>query len=243
MRSILACEASSAARAFDRGVYVRTMWFEIEHGWAQMWNRARETRTNSNQEEWNRMCKAIPFCLGTDCKSLYDVCTKNGSMPEERRVVLDLLDVRESIETVGDQIRWIPTYHMLVDCMTKTMPPDAMIGYMKSMEYAFKYDDVIKETKREIAKLRGANREGEIPKDLESLESMSDDIKLVEHYDLYYTLFTFLLSGPSNVNLVHPSRSLMEQYMEQRKEKGYRAAYHALVVASAAGPLSSESSS
>ena len=79
------------------------------------------------------MCKHVPFALGTDCKSLYDVCTKNGSMPDERRVALDLLDIRESIEEFGDKIRRIPTDHMLADCMTKNMPPDAMLGYLKTM--------------------------------------------------------------------------------------------------------------
>ena len=38
--------------------------------------------------------------------------------------------------------------------MTKSMPPDAILGFMKTMEYALKYDDVIKSTKREIAKTR-----------------------------------------------------------------------------------------
>ena len=88
------------------------------------------------------MCKQIPFSMGTDCKPLYDVCTKNGSMPEEKRVALDLLDLRESVEELGDQIRWIPTDHMLVDCMTKNMPPEEMPGYLKTMEYAFKYPKI-----------------------------------------------------------------------------------------------------
>ena len=75
-------------------------------------------------------------------------------MPEERRVALDLLDVRESIEEMGDKIRWIPTDHMLVDCLTKAMPPDVMLEYLRTTEYAFKYDDVLKNTKRAQAKVR-----------------------------------------------------------------------------------------
>ena len=118
-----------------------------------MWNRcSKDISLMSNN--WRLMCSRIPFTLGTDCKSLYDLCTKNGSMPEEKRVALDLLDVRESIEECGDKIRWIPTDHMLVDCMTKAMPPDAMMNYLKTTEYAFKYDDVIKNTKRELSKTR-----------------------------------------------------------------------------------------
>ena len=63
---------------------------------------------------------------------------------------------------MGDTILWIPTDHMLVDCLTKNMPPDVMLEYMKNMCYAFKYDDVIKNTKREMAKQRKAIREGKL---------------------------------------------------------------------------------
>mgnify|MGYP001215764332 CR=1 FL=1 len=49
------------------------------------------------------MCRKVPFALGTDCKSLYDVCTKNVSMGEAGRVALDLLDIRVSIEEFGDK--------------------------------------------------------------------------------------------------------------------------------------------
>ena len=160
MRSTLACEASSAARAFDRGAYARVMMYEIEHGLPHKWERDVGDGDFGNLKmNWMDICKTIPFALGTDCRSLYDLCTKNGSMPSEKRVALDLLDVRESMEEMGDIIRWIPTDHMLVDCLTKNMPPDAMLGYMNNMFYAFKYDDVIKNTKREMAKQRKAIRE------------------------------------------------------------------------------------
>ena len=101
------------------------MLYEIEHGWKHKWERFDLDDCHLRQD-WKDMCKKIPFALGTDCKSLYDVCTKQGSMPEERRVALDLLDVRESIQEMGDLIRWIQTDHMLVDCLTN---------------YATRYDD------------------------------------------------------------------------------------------------------
>ena len=124
MRSTLACESSSAARAFDRGAYARVMVYEIERGLPHKWNRdVDEGDVSDMKMDWMRICKSIPFALGTDCRSLYDICTKNGSMPEEKRVALDLMDVRESIEEMGDTIRWISTDHMLVDCLTKNMPP------------------------------------------------------------------------------------------------------------------------
>ena len=87
------------------------------------------------------MCSQVPFCLGTDCKSLFDLCSKIGSLPDERRVALDLLDVREGIEEMKDQIRWVPTDHMLADGLTKSMPPDLLMKYLKDGIYSFKYDD------------------------------------------------------------------------------------------------------
>ena len=92
--------------------------------------------------------------MATDCKSLYDLCQKTGSVPDERRVALDLLDVRESVDAFGDKIRWIPTDHMLVDCMTKAMHPSLLLDFLDKCSYSFKYDDDIKNTKRFMAKQR-----------------------------------------------------------------------------------------
>ena len=57
--STLAAEAHGASRAYDRAMYARAMMYEIESG---------------KISNWAEQCKTIPFCLGTDCKSLYDVC-------------------------------------------------------------------------------------------------------------------------------------------------------------------------
>ena len=84
---------------------------------------------------WEQACKRIPFCLATDCRSLYDLCVKDGSMPQERRVALELNDVREGIADFGDSIRWVPTDHMLVDCLTKCMDAGVMIKYLKDTWY------------------------------------------------------------------------------------------------------------
>ena len=141
VRSTLAAEAAGASRAYDRATYARAMIYEIEKG---------------KDRHWTAMCKEVPFCIGTDCKSLFDLCSKIGSLPDERRVALDLLDVREGIEELGDQIRWVPTDHMLADAFTKAMPPDLMMRYLKDNVYSFKYDEDLKNTKREVAKERKA---------------------------------------------------------------------------------------
>lgn len=38
---------------------------------------------------------------GTGCKSLYDICNKSGSIPEERRATLDVVDDREAFAQFG----------------------------------------------------------------------------------------------------------------------------------------------
>ena len=119
------------------------MYYEIECG---------------QTKDWHEACKAIPFALGTDCKSLYDLCMKEGSIPDERRVALDLMDVRDGAEKYGDKVRWIPTDHMLVDCLTKQMHPAQLLRFLQTGEYSLKYDQVIKETKREQAKVRKEQR-------------------------------------------------------------------------------------
>ena len=141
VKSTLAAEAASCSRAYDRAMYARAMYYEMQHG---------------RSRHWTEACKQVPFCLGTDCKSLYDVCMKEGSLPEDRRAALDLLDVNEGIEEFGDKIRWVPTDHLLVECMTKAMQPSLMLEFLKHSHYAFKYDDAISNTKREKAKEKRA---------------------------------------------------------------------------------------
>ena len=69
---------------------------------------------------------------------------------------------------------------MLVDCLTKNMPSDVMLEYMKNMCYAFKHDDVIKNTKREMAKQRKAIRQGTlktVPKKKDQLDMLEEPFK------------------------------------------------------------------
>ena len=127
----------------------------------------------------------------------------------------------------------------------KEHAPDAMMGYMKSMEYAFKYDDVIKQTKREIAKIRRAQRAGTVPKALEELETEteSEEINIVEHYPLYYAMFNLLKSPSDDNRLLHPTSDIYQQYQQQKSEKGYRYAYRALMATLATGPHTTSDSS
>ena len=124
------------------------------------------------------MCNNIPFALGTDCRSLYDVCTKRGSLPEERRVALDIMDIKESIEEMGDQNALGTHISYVSGLYDKVHAPDMMLTYLKTMQYAFKYDDVIKNTKREVAKRRNEVRECGNTKHSENVLKQITDLKL-----------------------------------------------------------------
>ena len=113
-----------------------------------------EIEKGKSGDSWKSMVQDIPCALATDCKSLYDLCKNDGKLPDERRVALDLLDVREGIQELGDHFRWIPTDHMLADALTKRMPPDLLLKFLKDSISCLKYDDVISNTKRVEAKVR-----------------------------------------------------------------------------------------
>ena len=89
---------------------------------------------------------------------------------------------------MGDQIRWLPTDHMLVDCITKDMKPDAMLSYLQKGEYAFKFDEVVQQTKREQQKARKAKKEARLSAanlvyDVYYMAEVDKHCRDVERYD------------------------------------------------------------
>ena len=133
--------------------------YEIEHFVPPRWLRSCQDDPEDAYLNWVQMCKTIPFALATDCKSVYDVCMKAGSMPDDKRTALDLLDIKQGIAEMSDQIRWIPTDHMLADCLTKEMPPDLLLQYLQNYQYSLKFDEQIASTKRSLQKQRARNKQ------------------------------------------------------------------------------------
>ena len=95
----------------------------------------------------------------------------------------------------------------------KVYAPDMMLTYLKTMQYAFKYDDVINNTKREVAKRRKELREGGNTKQSEEILKQIEDLKLpledseydaleqnnvnvIDHYPLYYAMLTLQTPPP-----------------------------------------------
>jgi len=103
VRSTLAAEGASAAHAYDRGCHARVILAEVLSG-----------RTAA----WPEMVSSIPSCLGTDCRSLHDHCNKTGSSVAEKRIAMDIADVRAGIDR-GDAMTWLPTEWMAADGLTK----------------------------------------------------------------------------------------------------------------------------
>lgn len=153
IRSTLSGEGHSAARAFERACYARTMQYDISQGLPRQCER-QITAPPERKSYWEQICQSLPLAFGTDCKSLYDVCNISGSLPNERRVALDILDMRESLAQYCDIIRWVPTDHRLVDGMTKNMNTDMMTQLLDEMVYSLKYVEEIKDTKHSLAKAR-----------------------------------------------------------------------------------------
>jgi len=172
--STLAAEANGGSMAYDRSMYVRAVCAEIESPLSSF-------STSGIQTSWKEACSKIPFCLGTDCKSLYDTCIKPASTTKDKRVALDLLDVREGIEEYKDSVRWVPTDHMLVDCLTKAMHPALLNQYMKDYQYSFKFDDLLKETKRAAAKERKQAREEKLKQGGKKQQQQQQDKTQQQH--------------------------------------------------------------
>ena len=55
----------------------------------------------------------------TDCRRLYDLLHRRGTVPSERRLLIDIEALRNDIETNGVVSRSINTKQMLADCLTK----------------------------------------------------------------------------------------------------------------------------
>jgi hypothetical protein len=104
VRSTLAAEAASASHAHDRGTFARVLLAELLFAQTEL--------------PWTEAQRAVKYGLASDCSSLVDHCQKTGSSVSEKRVGLDIADVRAAVDA-GDTLCWVPTRVMPADCLTK----------------------------------------------------------------------------------------------------------------------------
>ena len=103
-----------------------------------------------------------------------------------------------------------------------------MLEYLKHYNYAFKYDDVIKHTKREIAKTRKAAREANsskapkvVPNTDHEDEAEYNDINIIDHYNTYFAAFKKMYPQDEKMIIY----SYEGDYQKLKSDHGYRHAY------------------
>ena len=157
VKSTLAAEAAAMSFGFDRAIYARAVLAEILNGRLAEWRQMDDSMPLALQlRRADGHLHGSEFTLGmaTDCKSLFDLCNRPTSSPTEKRIILDLLDVREQIDKEpGTTVRWVPTKAMLVDALTKHMADlTTMNSFFRTNVYSLREDPVL-ERQREEARV------------------------------------------------------------------------------------------
>eukprot|EP00971_Amphidinium_carterae_P178240 3535643-Amphidinium_carterae.1 len=120
IRSTLGCEAASASLGYDRLTYMRVLLGTIQG----------ETGT------WMMRAGMIPSYPVTDCHSLYETVRKTGGAINEKRVQLDVQDVRDGVDSGDISMFWVRTETMLADALTKHIAkPKFLCRFMSCGKY------------------------------------------------------------------------------------------------------------
>ena len=140
VKSTLAAEAAGFATGFDRAEFVRALIAVI---------------LRRTEEPWERMIMKIPMIASVDAKSLYDLVTKPGSLPKERRVAIDLWAAREVFDLERTHRTRTPTHEMLADILTKQPTNiELMEATMETAQWCFDYDHERQQKREEKRRAR-----------------------------------------------------------------------------------------
>ena len=118
VRSTLAAEACALATGYDAAVYVRALIAFV---------------MGKSEDTWVRSISHVPMMTWTDCKSRYEMLHKEGSIPTEKRVALDIYDVRQYLDQ--DDLLWTSTSTMIADPLTKHFSmkePTALADFLRT---------------------------------------------------------------------------------------------------------------
>lgn len=112
VRTILAAESAAASKCFDRATYLRVIVAEGLKGpkASQSWR-------------WQDLAREVPMIFVSDCRSMVQHIQKTGASTDERRVAMDLADLRAGVDA-GDLVVWIPTRRIVADCLKKHLTLD-----------------------------------------------------------------------------------------------------------------------
>ncbi|MDA8583367.1 hypothetical protein N9L68_04020 [bacterium] len=108
VRSTLTAETMAALEAVESGDLIRAHLADIHYGLGY----------NTHAQD----VPAIRMIHVTDCKSLYDLLQKSGTIPSERRLLIDIEALRNDLDDNNVVSKWISTRQMLADCLTKSDP-------------------------------------------------------------------------------------------------------------------------
>ena len=138
--STLSAESIALSSSLDRLGYLRVCWEWLKNP-AIDWSDPSQI-----------LRKAPTASAVTDCKSVFDIATKNATpVCSEYRTTLECLLIRERLQE-NVTMRWISTQAMLADCLTKSMDAGMLRECLRSGQYAL-FDE------KESLRLRASKRE------------------------------------------------------------------------------------
>ena len=108
-RSTFGAETLALSDGTDAADYIRGFWHELYH--------AHDPRDG--------MLNGAFLHYVTDSKDLFDSLSKTG-VPDcaEKRLILELVIMREFLSRARDSVHWTSTKQMISDALTKDMPGD-----------------------------------------------------------------------------------------------------------------------
>lgn len=131
VKSTLAAEAAALSVAQDRNEFARVAV-------ACMFGKLRV----DGRFDWYDALNAVKGFIVVDARSLYDYLVKEGGgLPQEKRIALDLVAVREGLTRPCDKLFWMPTRWQLADSFTKEMRQhEALDMLLRYHGFALKQD-------------------------------------------------------------------------------------------------------
>ena len=126
-KSTLSAETQSYDNASDSTEWVRTLLSSL-------------TDASFNMKSFASELHKWPATVVTDCKSLYDVLSKDNSTGQattEKRGAIEMILLKDKVAEGSLEVRWCPTAHMKVDPLTKDMRRDILSTFLNGDRLTF----------------------------------------------------------------------------------------------------------